>query len=80
MAAVEMTTQTNVTIEYRARRLWVFRVAIWLAHYLPSRAGFALARIVACLVVVVGLRMGSRDVWRPVPVDEHIEYGVLASA
>jgi hypothetical protein len=71
-----MTTHTNVTIEYRTRRLWALHVAIWLAHYLPPRVGFALGRIVACLIVVVEFRMGPRGVWRPVPVDECVEYGM----
>jgi hypothetical protein len=39
-----------LNIEYRARRLWAFTAAVWLAHYLPPRVGFALARMVACLV------------------------------
>jgi hypothetical protein len=73
-------THINATIEYRARRLWVFHIAVWLAHYLPSRVGFALARIVACLIVIIEFRMGPRGVWRRVAVDECIEYGVLASA
>jgi hypothetical protein len=70
-----MTTHTNVTIEYRARRLWALHATVWLARYLPSRVGFALGRIVACLIVVVEFRMGPRGVWRPVPVDEYVEYG-----
>jgi hypothetical protein len=69
-----MTERLN--IEYRARRLWAFHVAVWIAHYLPSRFGFALARMVACLVVVIEFRMGPRGVWRRVAVDECIEYGV----
>jgi hypothetical protein len=52
-----MTTDTHVTIECRFRRLWLFHVVVWIAQYLPSRVGFALARIVACLVVVVEFRM-----------------------
>jgi hypothetical protein len=67
---------THTTIEYRARRLWLFHVAVWLAAYLPSRVGFALARIVACLIVVIEFRMGPRGVWRRVAVDEYVEYGV----
>jgi hypothetical protein len=70
-----MTTHTNVTIEYRARRLWALTAAVWLAHYLPPRVGFALARMVACLVVVE-FRMGPRGVWQRVSADEYIEYGV----
>jgi hypothetical protein len=71
-----MTTCTHATIEYRARRLWVFHVAVWLAYYLPPRVGFALARMVACLVVIIEFRMGPCDVWRRASIDEHIEYGV----
>jgi hypothetical protein len=70
-----VTTHT-VNIEYRARRLWLFYVAVWLAAYLPSRVGFALARIVACLIVVIEFRLGPRGVWRRVSVDEYIECGV----
>jgi hypothetical protein len=70
-----MTTCTHATIEYRSRRLWAFIAAVWLAHYLPSRVGFALGRIIACLVVVIEFRMGPRGVWRRVAADEHIEYG-----
>jgi hypothetical protein len=65
-----------LNIEYRARRLWIFHVAVWVAHYLPSRVGFALARMVACLVVVIEFRMGPRGTWRRASVDEYIEYGV----
>jgi hypothetical protein len=69
-----VTTHT-VNIEYRARRLWLFTAAVWLAHYLPPRVGFALARIAARLVVVE-FRLGPRGVWRRVAVDEYVEYGV----
>jgi hypothetical protein len=65
-----------LSIECRARRLWIFYVAVWLANYLPSRVGFALARMVACLVVVIEFRMGPRRMWQRVAVDEYIEYGV----
>jgi hypothetical protein len=71
-----VTTHTNVTIEYRTRRLWALHATVWLARHLPPRVGFALARIVACLIVVVEFRMGTREVWRRVAVDEYIEYGV----
>jgi hypothetical protein len=64
-----------LNIEYRARRLWAFTAAVWLAHYLPPRVGFALARMVACLVVIIEFRMGPRGVWRRASIDEHIEYG-----
>jgi hypothetical protein len=61
-----------LNIEYRARRLWAFHVAVWLAAYLPSRVGFALARIIARLIVIVEFRLGPREAWRPVPVDESL--------
>jgi hypothetical protein len=66
----------SLFIEYRSRRLWAFTAAVWLANYLPSRVGFALARIVACLVVIIEFRMGPCGVWRRVAADEYIEYGV----
>jgi hypothetical protein len=66
-----MRTHTHATIEYHARRLWVFHVAVWIANYLPSRVGFALARTVACLIVIIEFRMGPRGVWQIVPVDEY---------
>jgi hypothetical protein len=65
-----------LNIEYRARRLWAFTAAVWLANYLPSRVGFALGRMVACLIVIIEFRMGPCDVWRRVATDGHIEYGV----
>ena len=72
VAGAVMPATTAAHIEIRARRAWLLTAAVVVAHMLPTRVGFALARIVARFGVVVEFRMGSRDVWRRAPLHEQI--------
>ena len=72
VAGAVMPATTAAHIEIRARRAWLLTAAVVVAHVLPSRVGFALARIVARFGVVVEFRMSSRDRWRRAPLHEQI--------